>query len=61
MSGKMFSRKDFLKGAFGLAALPAAGCAVGFAPSAPLRRSEERQSELVAKWDEASGSFFGII
>lgn len=49
MSGKMFSRKDFLKGAFGLAALPAAGCAFGFAPSAPPRRSEEHQGELVAK------------
>lgn len=55
MSGKMFSRKDFLKGAFGLAALPAAGCAFGFAPSAPPRRSEEHQGELVAKWDEATG------
>lgn len=54
MSGKMFSRKDFLKGAFCLAALPAAECAAGFAPSAPLRRSEERQNELVAKWDEAT-------
>ena len=54
MSGKMFSRKDFLKGAFGLAALPAAECTRDFAPSAPLRRSEERQSELVAKWDEAT-------
>jgi len=49
------SRKDFLKGAFGLAALSAAGCAFGFAPSAPPRRSEERQGELVAKWDEATG------
>ncbi len=54
MSGKMFSRKDFLKGAFGLAALPAAECTRDFAPSAPLRRSEERQNELVAKWDEAT-------
>jgi L-ascorbate metabolism protein UlaG (beta-lactamase superfamily) len=54
MSGKMFSRKDFLKGAFCLAALPAAECTRDFAPSAPLRRSEERQSELVAKWDEAT-------
>lgn len=50
----MFSRKDFLKGAFGLAALSAAGCAAGFAPSAPLRRSEERQSRLIASWDEAT-------
>lgn len=48
------TRKDFLKVAFGLAALPAARCAAGFAPSAPLRRSEERQNELVAKWDEAT-------
>ena len=54
MSGKMFSRKDFLKGAFCLAALPAAECTRDFAPSAPLRRSEERQNELVAKWDEAT-------
>lgn len=49
MSGKLLSRKDFLECALGFAALRG-----GFLSAAPAHRSEERQGELVAKWEEAT-------
>ena len=50
------SRREFLLGAAAFAALPPLSALGSISPaSVPIRRSEEQQSELIDKWDEATG------
>ena len=50
------SRREFLLGAAAFAALPQLSALGSISPaSVPIRRSEEQQSELIDKWDEATG------
>ena len=50
------SRREFLSGGAAFAALPKFAALGSISPaSVPIRRSEEQQSELIDKWDEATG------
>lgn len=56
---KMTGRREFLARAAAFAAMPpfaasAGGAGRGHSASAPVRRSEEDQSRLITKWDEAA-------
>ena len=49
------SRREFLSGTAAFAALPAFSVFAGRTTSAAVRRSEERQRELIDMWDGATG------
>lgn len=59
MSPMTIKRKDFFKSAVAFAALPqfasfAEGTNYVLSASIPIQRSEEQQSELISKWNEAT-------